>query len=63
MSEQLDENDPFYASKKWGPDYRHNDEYWRWRNARDEKLRIENEAKNPQARHREPLPYFVRRGW
>ena len=37
--EPLDENDPFYAFKKWGPNYRTKDEYWVWRHARDEKDR------------------------
>ena len=63
MSEELDENDPFYASKKWGLDYRHNDEYWKWKNAREETQRIQAEADKPAHVRRDPLPYFVKRGW
>lgn len=46
MAEELDENDPFYAFKKWGRDYRTKDEYWVWRHARDDKERAERGARN-----------------
>jgi len=46
--EPLDENDPFYAFKKWGRDYRTKDAYWVWRHARDDKERTERETKKPR---------------
>lgn len=63
MSEQLDENDPFYASKKWGPDYRHKDEYWKWKDVRDAQQRAQAAASKPENVRHESIPYFVKRGW
>ena len=64
MSDELDENDPFYASKKWGRDYRTSDEYWRWRHARDDKQRAADEAIQSEKKDsRESVPYFVKSSW
>jgi len=62
--EPLDENDPFYAFKKWGRDYRFNDDYRKWRNARDEKENEERAAKR-RAQGSEPMtfPQASREGW
>lgn len=63
--EVLDENDPLYAFKKWGPDYRTKDVYWQWRHARDDKER--DLAGQKRAKDRKPKgessPYFFKPGW
>ncbi len=66
MSENLDENDPFYASKKWGPNYRTKDAYWEWRHAREDRQRAETEGSRRESRQNESNPYFVntkKEGW
>ena len=35
MANEPAEDDPKYAVKKWGPDYREKPEYWEWLRARE----------------------------
>lgn len=54
MGQEPDENDPYYAYKKWGRDYRTNEEYWRWRNAktdRDNESRARMKQDHTQLMH------------
>jgi len=60
MSEQLDEDDPLYAFKKWGRDYRTKDEYWNWRHARTDQ---ENEKRAADKNHQPATPAQKLAAW